>query len=62
MIKNQTGYNQLNKTKKISSFYCSSQCCASGTCDIYTTKQKTLEKKQIVSSTILKRMTFDRQL
>lgn len=43
-----TGYEQLRKTQRISTFYCSSQCCASGTCgdDAYTRK---LELKKIKS-------------
>ena len=42
-----TGYNQLRKTQRISTFYCSSQCCASGTCgdDDYPRKLE-LKKNQ----------------
>ena len=41
-----TGYSQLKKTERIQTFYCSSQCCASGTCDNDSMRQWELNKNK----------------
>lgn len=60
-----TGYNQLRKTQRISTLYCSSQCCASGTCgdDDYPRKlelKKQQEMQRKVSHYVVNRMKIER--
>lgn len=60
MTKATTGYQQLRKTKKIASYYCSSQGCASGTCDSYVAKKiKSRPHRQTVK-VLLRQMVFER--
>lgn len=47
-----TGYNQLKKTQKISKLYCSSQCCASGTCDNDYSRKLELQKNQEIQKKV----------
>lgn len=60
-----TGYNQLRKTQRISTFYCSSQCCASGTCgdDDYPRKlelKKNQEIQRKVPHYVISRLKIER--
>ncbi len=54
-----TGYSQLKKTERIQTFYCSSQCCASGTCDNDSIRQLDLDKNKESKNLKLSPYLFD---
>lgn len=55
-----TGYSQLKKTERIQTFYCSSQCCASGTCDNDAMRQLELGKNKESKNLKLSPYMFDK--
>lgn len=60
MIQKLTGYNQLKKNKKLDSYSCSSQACASGTCDSCIARKRELKRKKALQKIQLNKMVFER--
>ncbi len=60
MIRNLTGFNQLQGNKRLESLCSTSQSCASGTCDCYKPIQKDLYKRKKIQKIVLQQLEFER--